>query len=112
MSGWASALRAARRDSRRRRGRTALVLVMVGLPVATVIAANVLSRTVDVSVAESLPQRLGHADALVRYDGTNGPVQQDGELTATSNGVEGPARAPAPRSRCAPRSQPAAGWCR
>ncbi len=89
MSGWAPALRAAQRDSRRRLGRTALVLVMVGLPVATVIAADVLSRTADVSVAESLPQRLGHADALVRYDGTSGPVQQDGELTTTSNGVEG-----------------------
>lgn len=89
MTGWAPALRAAQRDSRRGLGRTALVLVMVGLPVATVIAVDVLSRTVDVSVAESLPQRLGHADALVRYDGTSGPVQQDGELTATSNGVEG-----------------------
>ncbi len=89
MSGWAPALRAARRDSRRRLGRTALVLVMVGLPVATVVAADVLSRTADVSVAESLPQRLGHADALVRYDGTTGPVQQDGELTATNDGIDG-----------------------
>lgn len=101
MSGWAPALRAARRDSRRRLGRTALVLVMVGLPVATVIAADVLSRTIDISLAESLPQRLGHADALVQYKGTSGPVQQNGELTATRDGVAGPdgAAASGPRTR-------------
>ena len=84
MSGWAAALRAARHDVRAARGRTALVLALVVLPVSAVVAGETLARTSDVSVEESLPQRIGAADALVRDDGISGPVQQDPLLETTS----------------------------
>ena len=62
---WWLALRLARRDARRARGRTALVLLMVGLPVTVVVAGATLVRTADVSPVEALPGRLGAADARI-----------------------------------------------
>ena len=62
---WRLALRVARRDALRARGRTLLVLAMVGLPVLAVVAADALYRTHDVSAAEGLSQRLGAADARI-----------------------------------------------
>ena len=84
MSGWSAALRAARHDVRANRGRTALVLALITLPVTAVVAGETLVRTAQVSVEESLPQRLGAADALVRDEGISGPVQQDPLLETTS----------------------------
>ncbi|WNV75523.1 FtsX-like permease family protein [Geodermatophilus sp. DSM 44513] len=73
---WRLALRMARREARRARGRTALVLLMVGLPVAAVTAGDTLYRTWDVSAAEALPSQLGAADA--RIEGRfRGPVYAD-----------------------------------
>ena len=65
LSGWRLALRLARRDALRARGRSVLVLVMIALPVLGVTAADVLLRTQDVNSAESLDRRLGAADARV-----------------------------------------------
>ncbi len=73
---WRLALRLARRDARRAPGRTALVLLMVGLPVLVVVAAATLVRTADVDAEEALPGRLGAADALVEGV-TRGPVEAD-----------------------------------
>ncbi len=73
---WRLALRQARRDARRAPARTALVLLMVGLPVLLVVAADTLLRTSDVSAVEALPGRLGAADALVRGV-ARGPVDAD-----------------------------------
>jgi putative ABC transport system permease protein len=73
---WGLALRLARRDARRAPARTALVLLMVGLPVLVVVAGATLLRTADVTPEEALPGRLGAADALV--DGVaRGPVDAD-----------------------------------
>lgn len=73
---WRLALRLARRDARRAPGRTALVLLMVGLPVLVVVAAGTLLRTSEVSPAEALPGRLGAADALIEGV-ARGPVAAD-----------------------------------
>ncbi|MEV7430750.1 ABC transporter permease [Nocardioides sp. NPDC092400] len=64
-SGWRPALRIAWRDVRRARTRTALVLVMIALPVLAVTAAAVVVATEDVSGAEALERRIGAADARV-----------------------------------------------
>ena len=64
---WRLALRLARRDARRAKGRTVLVLLMVGLPVAAIVAGDTLYRTNEVSAVEALPSRLGSAD--VRIEG-------------------------------------------
>jgi putative ABC transport system permease protein len=56
----------ARRDARRAKGRTALVVLMVGLPVMAIVGGDTLFRTNDVTALESLPGRLGAADALIQ----------------------------------------------
>src|SRR3954447_11951547 len=62
---WRLALRLARRDARRAKGRTVLVMLMVGLPVLAIVAGDVLYRTTEVSAVEALPSRLGAADARI-----------------------------------------------
>jgi putative ABC transport system permease protein len=66
MVRWRLALRMARRDARRAKGRTALVVLMVGLPVMAIVAGDTLYRTNDVTAVESLLGRLGSADALIQ----------------------------------------------
>ena len=72
--GWRPALRMARREALRARGRSILVLVMIGLPVLAIVALDTLARTSDVSTVEGLSRRLGSADALVVQSGGAAPV--------------------------------------
>lgn len=73
---WRLALRLAGRDARRHKGRTLLVIAMVGLPVLAVVAADTLNRTNSISPVEALPWRLGAAD--VRIEGVSrDPVYAD-----------------------------------
>jgi putative ABC transport system permease protein len=62
---WRLALRIARRDALRHRGRTALVLAMVGLPVLAVVGADTFFRTANVSEVERMETTLGAADARI-----------------------------------------------
>lgn len=62
---WRLALRIARRDALRHRGRTALVLAMVGLPVLAVVGADTFFRTANVSQVERMESELGAADARI-----------------------------------------------
>ena len=62
---WRLALRLARRDARRAKGRTVLVLLMVGLPVMAIVGGDSLNRTNELSAVEALPSRLGSADARI-----------------------------------------------
>lgn len=62
---WRLALRIARRDALRHRGRTLLVLAMVGLPVLAIVGADTLYRTNDVTPVEALPSTLGAADVQI-----------------------------------------------
>jgi putative ABC transport system permease protein len=62
---WRLALRIAHRDARRHRGRTALVLAMVGLPVLAVVGIDTIYRTNDVTPVEALPATLGASDARI-----------------------------------------------
>ena len=63
--GWALALRLARRDALRSRGRSLLTLVMITLPVAAVSIADTVYATADISGVEVVERRLGGAQALV-----------------------------------------------
>jgi putative ABC transport system permease protein len=62
---WRLALRIARRDALRHRGRTLLVLAMVGLPVMAVVGIDTLYRTNEVTPVEALPATLGASDARI-----------------------------------------------
>lgn len=75
MSGWRPALRIARREMLRAKGRSLLVLVMVLLPVTAVATMSTLLRTSEVDRVEGLPSTLGAASA--RLDVVSGRVQQD-----------------------------------
>ncbi|CAM5340334.1 hypothetical protein SMICM304S_02183 [Streptomyces microflavus] len=64
FSGWRAALRIARRDAVRAKGRSALVVAMIALPVLGVTAADLTYRSALPTLAEELTADLGAADAL------------------------------------------------
>jgi len=62
------AVRLAWREVRRRPGRTALVCLLVALPVFAMAAASVVYRTADETSAESFERMAGRADAFLLVD--------------------------------------------
>ena len=76
LAGWRPALRLARRDVVKAKGRNALVAVMVGVPVALVTCFASVYATNAVSDVESIPSRLGGTAAELQVAG-EGPVWQD-----------------------------------
>lgn len=72
--GWRPLLRMAARDALRARGRSALTLAMIMLPVLGVTAAAVVDATMRVDGAEAPERRMGAADAAVTFVGRD--VQQ------------------------------------
>ncbi|MDR6173860.1 putative ABC transport system permease protein [Nocardioides zeae] len=76
MTGWRPLLRLARRDLARHRGRTAIVLVMLTLPVLVVTAGAVLFATGDISSTERLDRELGPEGQAVLAPTSMGPLRQ------------------------------------
>jgi putative ABC transport system permease protein len=97
LSGWRLALRLARRDALRSRGRSVLVMGMIALPVLAVTAADVVLQTSEVSGVESLDRRLGTADASVTFQpGVTRVLQSfDPDDASTADGASGDDRVPA-----------------
>ncbi|MFF4814916.1 FtsX-like permease family protein [Kitasatospora sp. NPDC001309] len=62
---WKVALRMARRDALRAKGRSALIVAMIALPVLGVTGADVVHRSDQLSPAERVERVVGGADALV-----------------------------------------------
>ncbi|MFF7531544.1 FtsX-like permease family protein [Streptomyces bobili] len=82
---WVAAIRIARRDAWRFKGRSFLVLAMIALPILGVSAADLTLRSADLSTEESLERKLGAADARVSDPGMGGtPIYQlpNGESNA------------------------------
>ncbi|TNY38575.1 ABC transporter permease [Thermomonospora catenispora] len=75
LGGHRAALRIAWRDAWRAKGRSALVLCMIGLPVLAIVMLAVLDSTREWSAVERLPHELGRAEARVQFAG--GPIRQD-----------------------------------
>ncbi|MGW0118936.1 FtsX-like permease family protein [Streptomyces sp. NPDC003327] len=63
---WRAAIRIARRDAWRAKGRSSLVLAMIALPILGVSAFDLTYRTSELSPAERLERTLGTADAVLR----------------------------------------------
>jgi putative ABC transport system permease protein len=76
LTSWRLALRLARRDALRHRGRSVLVLVMIALPVLAVTAADVIISTQSVSGVEGLDRRIGSADARLEVPAEGAPMLQ------------------------------------
>jgi putative ABC transport system permease protein len=96
IPGWRPALRIAWRDATRSRGRSALVLVMIALPVLGVVAADVAVTTAQVSGAEALDRRLGAADAAVTVQEGVSRVVQGYDPDESLGATEGDPEAAAP----------------
>src|SRR5450759_2110176 len=74
-AGWRVAIRIARRDARRYKWRSALIVAMVGLPVLLLTGGITLLATTDVSMAESVPRVMGSAEARIHDNGPRRQVQ-------------------------------------
>jgi putative ABC transport system permease protein len=97
MRSWRTALRIARREARRARGRAILVIAMIAVPVAALAFAAVNYDTFDLSPAEQADRRMGSAQAAVSWP-FDAAVHQDSnstELFATSILVPPPGTRPA-----------------
>ncbi|MFJ2576741.1 FtsX-like permease family protein [Kitasatospora aureofaciens] len=86
LGAWKVALRIARRDALRAKGRSALIVAMVALPVLGVTGADVVHRSGQLTPAERVERVVGGADALVTAY-TPGrtveqrPIAEDGALS-------------------------------
>ncbi|APS20513.1 membrane protein [Streptomyces sp. Tue 6075] len=107
LPGWRAAFRIARRDAVRAKGRSALVVAMIALPVLGVTAADLTYRSALPTKAEELTAELGSADA--RFAATSiGPVKlqqmPDGINWSTPEGAPDPT----PEEQAKPVDVPAA----
>ncbi|MET8092581.1 FtsX-like permease family protein [Micromonospora sp. NPDC005220] len=73
---WRAALRIARRESRRSRRRTVLVLAMIAMPVAALAFLAASYDMAELTPQERIDRRLGVADAQLQWI-ANAPVEQD-----------------------------------
>ncbi|GIJ20181.1 ABC transporter permease [Micromonospora lutea] len=78
IGSWRTALRIARREATRARGRTALVLAMIILPVLALSFVAVSMDMAQLTPSEQLERRLGSADAELRVVGRS-PIEQNAD---------------------------------
>ena len=64
---WGIALRMARRDVRRHKGRSALIMIMVALPTLLLVFAIVAGATSQIDGPEQIPSRMGNGVASLDY---------------------------------------------
>lgn len=76
MNGWLVALRIARREARRAKGRSALVIALIGLPVLGLSFAAASYDMVRLTPEERVERLLGAADADLQWV-SEGPVWQE-----------------------------------
>ncbi|MCX5405913.1 ABC transporter permease [Streptomyces sp. NBC_00335] len=87
---WIAAIRIARRDAWRSKGRSALVLAMIALPIVGVSAVDLTIRSSELSTEQRVGRMLGAADALVTatHMGTALYQSPDGENYAPVGGYD------------------------
>ncbi|MFC8914253.1 FtsX-like permease family protein [Streptomyces sp. NPDC057116] len=74
---WRAAVRIARRDAWRYKGRSFLVLAMIALPILGVSAADLTLRSSELSTEERMARSIGAADARISDSGYGGvPIYQ------------------------------------
>ncbi|MBV1848595.1 ABC transporter permease [Catellatospora tritici] len=76
MKSWIPALRVARREARRAKGRSALVIAMIGLPVLLLSFFVATYDMHELRPAEELDRTIGQADARITKV-SDGPVEQE-----------------------------------
>ncbi|GLW69043.1 hypothetical protein Kpho02_13420 [Kitasatospora phosalacinea] len=98
-SAWRAALRIARRDAVRAKGRSALVLAMIALPVLGVAGVDVIARSTQLEPAEQAARTMGTAQAYVSM---NTPGQA---LLQSPDGKDSTGRDPGPGGPKTPAEQ-------
>ena len=71
---WIAAIRIARRDAWRAKGRSALVLAMIALPIIGASAFDLTARSSQLSAEETLSRQIGTADARLSTPGVGDAV--------------------------------------
>ncbi|MEV4061262.1 ABC transporter permease [Nonomuraea dietziae] len=102
-------LRISRRDALRARGRTALIMVMIGLPVLVITGVLTFWETADVTLSEGIVRKLGAADLRVKTSGYAKVRAQYGDdgIPPYGEGAEPPEKAAATTAaQVAARLQP------
>ena len=77
FSTWRFAARLARREVRRRPGRTLLVMLLVAVPVIAMTGASIVARTTSETALENFSRNYGTADAIVYPNFETGPPGLD-----------------------------------
>ncbi|MFI7703428.1 FtsX-like permease family protein [Nonomuraea sp. NPDC049480] len=77
MSTFRAALRISRRDALRFKGRSTLIMVMIGLPVLIITAVLTGAATTDAAPRDKLDSLLGAADARIDTLPSRNPIRQD-----------------------------------
>jgi putative ABC transport system permease protein len=90
MTGWRTALRIARREARRAKGRSALVVAMITLPVAALTFAAVIKDTFELTPAERADRLMGQGQAVVMWPDERPVHQSPTELTFGPASPAGP----------------------
>ncbi|MBT2454344.1 ABC transporter permease [Streptomyces sp. ISL-86] len=87
---WIAAIRIARRDAWRAKGRSALVLAMIALPIVGVSAADLTLRSAELSTEQRTDRVLGAADARLTDSGMGTAIHQrpDGHGYAPARGFD------------------------
>ena len=109
LTAWRAALRIARRDALRAKGRSALVLAMIALPVVGVAGADIVYRSADLDPGERITRQMGRADALVMAGSIGEATLQAPDPREGSGGFSdgSPAkRKPTPQEEHAKRTPP------
>ncbi|WP_338495186.1 ABC transporter permease [Streptomyces sp. SJL17-4] len=91
LHSWRAAIRIARRDAWRSKGRSALVLAMIALPILGVSALDLTFRSSELSPTERADRMIGAADARFKDAGYGGvPIFQDpvGEMNTPAKDYE------------------------
>ncbi|MFI6094207.1 ABC transporter permease [Lentzea sp. NPDC051213] len=76
MNGWRAALRIAWRETRRSRGRTALVVALILVPVAALSFAAVVFDSTELTPSENAARTMGTAEALVTWTYRSPVIQE------------------------------------
>jgi putative ABC transport system permease protein len=87
-AGWGLSLRLAWREARRRPGRTALLVLLIGLPVAALATGLIVVRTASPTPAESRARTMGQADQV--FAPTLGPLTGDADGAADALAAASP----------------------
>lgn len=90
MSGWRPAIRIARREARRAKGRAALVLALIALPVTALAFTAAGYDTFTLNPGEQADRMMGTGQAVLSWTATMPVQQRPDRLTPYTTGTPGP----------------------